>query len=126
MDFFLTAESKAEAGFDVEELYSLTGGDPLVIRRLLEGLVEGINEDLATLAHVRACGANNGVMELAHRVKGAARLIKAHSLAEHCEQLQLAYRRSSAPSSLSLPLGRMEKSMVLLGIDLLGLSKLRE
>lgn len=126
MDLFLTAESKALAGFDIKELYNLTGGDPLVIRRLLEGLVEGINEDLTRLAHVRACGANSGVMELAHRVKGAARLIKAHLLTECCEQLQLAYRLSSTPTNLNLPLSRMENSMVQLESNFLRLIKLGE
>ncbi|ROM93900.1 transporter substrate-binding domain-containing protein [Pseudomonas brassicacearum] len=107
--------------FDVKELDHLTGGDPQVIHRVLEGLLESNKHDLTQLRHVLASGGNKGIPELAHRIKGAARIIKAHTLITHCEQLEQANRKSAAGSQIKTILTRLELAMIELESDLLSL-----
>lgn len=107
--------------FDIKELDHLTGGDPQVIHRVLNGLLESNRHDLAQLRHVLASGGNKGIAELAHRIKGAARIIKAHTLITHCDQLEQANRKSATGSQIKAILTRLELAMLELESNLLSL-----
>ncbi|CAI8791957.1 ATP-binding protein [Pseudomonas serboccidentalis] len=112
-------QSATLKSFDANELDHLTGGDPQVIQRVLQGLLESNQQDLAQLRRVLSSDNSRGVLELAHRVKGAARIIKARTLIGHCEQLEQMCRQSTGFIEIKAVLINLEQSMVELEGELL-------
>ncbi len=91
-----------EEVFDVAELTRMTGGNPAVVTRLLTQMRESTTHDLAHLEQLLASGALLALDDLAHRVKGAAKIIKASRLHESCEKLEEACRGQETEQSLVL------------------------
>lgn len=110
--------------FDIEELDHLTGGDPQVKQRILQGLLESNQKDLTQLRHVLVSNSSRGVLELVHKIKGAARILKARTLIEYCEQLELSCRRTETFSEIVPDLINLEQSMIAFENDLLSLKSL--
>ena len=79
-------------GFDLTSLEQLTGGDTTAIRALLEELVSSNAEDEARLLHLSTRHDLPGMADLAHRIKGGARIIQAQRLIAACEALENACR----------------------------------
>ena len=71
-------------------LKQLANGDRKTIQRLLDDLASSTQDDLRHLMRLYSSDDLPGLADLAHRVKGGARIIKAHSLILYCEQLELA------------------------------------
>lgn len=76
--------------FDLDSLNALTGGDPLLSRRLLEELLSSSRRDREELMALLAQGAHQDLIDQAHKIKGAARIVQARTLAEQCEMLEQA------------------------------------
>ncbi|MCK9798306.1 transporter substrate-binding domain-containing protein [Pseudomonas sp. MAFF 302030] len=108
--------------YDIQQLDHLTGGDPAAIQRMLQGLLHSNRLDLAQVRQLQSGNNPKGIAELAHRVRGAARIIKAQALIEHCESLELACSQGSAIAQVQAALARLEQAMVELDQDLLALS----
>ncbi|WP_425273408.1 transporter substrate-binding domain-containing protein [Pseudomonas morbosilactucae] len=75
---------------DLSSLEQLTRGDPASINSLLGDLARSNDEDLARLMQLFIRHDLPGLADLAHRVKGGARIIKARGLVECCENLEAA------------------------------------
>ncbi|WP_082341432.1 transporter substrate-binding domain-containing protein [Pseudomonas sp. P1.31] len=71
-------------------LLKLTGGNKQVARGLLIDLARSNKEDLALLETLQEPMDASALKDLAHRVKGGARIIKASRLMEACESLEFA------------------------------------
>jgi two-component system sensor histidine kinase EvgS len=73
---------------DLSSLQQLTCGDPAAIDNLLGDLAVSNEEDMLRL--IRLFGEHDlpGLSDLAHRIKGGARIIKANGLISCCEQLE--------------------------------------
>jgi len=67
----------------------LTGGDGKAIKDLLRDLLTSNRDDLTRLAQLDPNDLR-GLADLAHRVKGGARIIKARWLLRACENLEQA------------------------------------
>ncbi|RON84950.1 transporter substrate-binding domain-containing protein [Pseudomonas fluorescens] len=82
----------AEGGvdFDVSSLEQLTRGDRASIKSLLADLATSNDDDMAKLLRLFTQHDLPGLADLAHRVKGGARIIKAQSLIQACEALETA------------------------------------
>ncbi|OIN53163.1 transporter substrate-binding domain-containing protein [Pseudomonas costantinii] len=81
------------SGFDsinLSGLDQLTGGDRVSIYRLLNDLAASNEEDSLRLVKLFGELDRDGLAELAHRIKGAAKIIKSERLIWCCEQLELA------------------------------------
>lgn len=76
--------------FDLDGLNALTGGDPLLSQRLLEELLSSSRRDRDELMALLLQGARQGLIDQAHKIKGAARIAQAGVLAEQCEVLEQA------------------------------------
>ena len=76
--------------FNVECLYSLSGRDTARTKLLLQELLRSNQQDLKALLELPADGGVQGFIDIAHRIKGAARIVGAHSLIKHCETLEQA------------------------------------
>lgn len=79
-------------GFDLTSLEQLTGGDTTALRALLEELVSSNADDQARLLHLSSRQDLPGLADLAHRIKGGARIIQAQRLIAACEALESACR----------------------------------
>ncbi|MBT2339687.1 MULTISPECIES: transporter substrate-binding domain-containing protein [Pseudomonas] len=86
------AMSSSTGDFDVSSLEQLTGSDPIAINQLLEQLLSSNVEDEARLLRLSSQHDLPGLADLAHRIKGGARLIKAQRLVDACEALESACR----------------------------------
>ncbi|QQZ39515.1 transporter substrate-binding domain-containing protein [Pseudomonas sp. SK3(2021)] len=73
---------------DLGSLEQLTCGDRASINSLLQDLASSNEEDLLRLLKLFSQNDLVGLGDLAHRVKGGARIIKAKRLIQCCEQLQ--------------------------------------
>ncbi|AOE82915.1 chemotaxis protein CheY [Pseudomonas sp. TCU-HL1] len=95
-------EGEANAGlFDLAPLAPLTGGNPTLIRNLVNELLETNRRDLEPLGELANQGNIPGLLELAHRLKGAARVVKAEPLITACINLEQTCK-SPAPDPLAL------------------------
>lgn len=71
----LGSESPMESLFDIRSLEAITGGEPAALQRLLETLLASSRDDRTRLAELLELADLQGVAELAHRIKGAARVV---------------------------------------------------
>ena len=90
----------ATPDFDLASLEQLTGGDWLSTHRLLTQVLASNATDMAQLLRLSAHRDVNGLADLAHRIKGSARIIQAQPLVTACEDLESACR-GGAGASLS-------------------------
>ncbi|WP_123724004.1 ATP-binding protein, partial [Pseudomonas protegens] len=77
-------------GVSLCELERLTRGDTELLRGLIEDLARSNREDLERLQVLASNRDLNGLSNLAHRVKGGARIIKYTHLIDCCEALEEA------------------------------------
>ncbi|MBD9634542.1 transporter substrate-binding domain-containing protein [Pseudomonas sp. PDM19] len=75
--------------FNLEEPERLTGHDPALINMLLAELLSTNRSDLEKLLNLASSAKDHkGLSDLAHRIKGAARMIQAQKLVQACEAMQ--------------------------------------
>lgn len=84
-----TGPSSAD-DMDLSDLEQLTHGDSDSIKLLLSDLATSNDEDRVKLLRLFTAHDLPGLSDLAHRIKGGARIIKAHSLIQACEALEIA------------------------------------
>lgn len=77
------------ANIDLGGLEALVGGDPKTIKKLLTELAVSNKEDLVRLSVLMADSNLQGLSDLAHRIKGGARIVKADYLIQVCERLEV-------------------------------------
>ncbi|WP_138738784.1 transporter substrate-binding domain-containing protein [Pseudomonas sp. FSL W7-0098] len=96
--------------FNADALSPLTGGDKERTRLLLEELLRSNCQDLKTLLELPDNGELQAFVEIAHRIKGAARIVGAQSLINNCEALEQA-----TPANLVQAREQVQVSMRALG-----------
>ena len=96
--------------FNADTLSPLTGGDKQRTRLLLEELLRSNCQDLKTLLELPDNGELQAFVEIAHRIKGAARIVGAQSLINNCEALEQA-----TPANLVQAREQVQVSMRALG-----------
>ena len=80
----------SQDNFNLESLNALSGGNNEQKKRLLEELLRSNSADLKTLLELPDNGALQPFADIAHRIKGAARIVGADELIKHCEILEQA------------------------------------
>jgi len=99
--------------FDPGNLDALTGGDPQLSRRLLEELLSSSRHDRQELMTLLARqGSPQELIELAHKIKGAARIVQADALATQCEALEQICAHGINPATIEAGVKTTEKSML--------------
>lgn len=93
---------------DINHLRQFSRGDEATIKSLLKDLSECNSRDLNTLRELHMEKNVQGLAELAHKIKGGARIVRAHDLILACEQLELA---CSAAESASPAMGKAIESL---------------
>ncbi|WP_161461511.1 transporter substrate-binding domain-containing protein [Pseudomonas syringae] len=82
--------ARAHLLFSINSISSLTGNRPEMVERLITQLQHSNHEDRLVLARLMPDNDRIETRELAHRIKGAARIISAASVVEACDALELA------------------------------------
>ncbi|WP_447747965.1 transporter substrate-binding domain-containing protein [Pseudomonas nicosulfuronedens] len=114
--------AEAEAGadeFDLKSLREMTGGNPGLIRRLLEELHSSNRIDIDQVRPLWEAGDWRQLADLAHRMKGAARLVNADTLQELCGKLEGGCKDGLDSSELRSRALAVEHAMASLQDDLL-------
>ena len=91
---------------NIESLYALSGRDESRIKRLLEELLRSNRDDLQSLLELPLTEDPEPFNNLAHRIKGAARIVGAHDLIKQCEALEQA-----SPATLPACRTAMQRAM---------------
>ncbi|MDY7065339.1 Virulence sensor protein BvgS [Pseudomonas extremaustralis] len=98
---------------DLGNFEALTGGDPQMSRRLLEELLSSSRRDRQELlALMDAQASRQDVIEQAHKIKGAARIVQACALASQCEALEQACARGDDRHQIEAGVKALEKLML--------------
>ena len=87
---------------DPTVLAAITGGDAGATRELLADYLQTTDADLAELRAAQAAGDLARVARQAHKIKGAARLVGAHPLADAAASLETAAKDEDWPQLLPL------------------------
>ena len=87
---------------DPTVLAAITGGDAGATRELLADYLQTTDADLAELRAAQAAGDLARVSRQAHKIKGAARLVGAHPLADAAASLETAAKDEDWPQLLPL------------------------
>jgi two-component system sensor histidine kinase EvgS len=77
---------------DLTNLEQLTRGDKDAIRKILQELDTNNEEDMTRLQKLFAQHDVQGLSNLAHRIKGGARIISYSALTQYCEEVEAACR----------------------------------
>jgi len=117
-------ESEAEgegqsAGFDLKALREMTGGNPGLIRRLLEELYSSNRIDIDQVRPLWEAGDWKQLADLAHRMKGAARLVNADVLQDLCCKLEGGCKDGLGSKELRARALAVEQAMAVLQDSLL-------
>ncbi|MCO7580379.1 MULTISPECIES: transporter substrate-binding domain-containing protein [Pseudomonas chlororaphis group] len=73
---------------DLGHLETLVSSEPTKLQQILDALINSNREDSLALKEYLLQGDTSQLIELAHRIKGAARVVKAEQLVECCQQLE--------------------------------------
>jgi two-component system sensor histidine kinase EvgS len=85
----ITPTSRAPT-FSLEGLHLLTGGNPTLNQRLLTELLNSNRLDRQALLALSRSKDRQSLLDVAHKIKGAARIIQASRLIDSCEALEKA------------------------------------
>jgi two-component system sensor histidine kinase EvgS len=103
----------ASPRLDLGCLEALTGGDPLLSRRLMEELLNSSRHDRHELMELLTRQTPpEDIIEQAHKIKGAARIVQAHALAGQCEALEQTCARSENRPMIEAGIKALEKLML--------------
>ena len=105
-------EAPSERPFDPLALRSLSDGDARIEARFLEALLRANLGDLRQLVDHVESGELPEAASMAHRIKGAARMVQAERVVQACEALELACRGeqpSSPTGGLALLVERLDE-----------------
>ncbi|MBD9617504.1 transporter substrate-binding domain-containing protein [Pseudomonas sp. PDM07] len=84
------APTVRDPAFSLEGLHLLTGGNPALNRRLLTELLNSNHLDRQTLLTLSRSNDRQSLLDIAHKIKGAARIVQASRLIDSCEALEKA------------------------------------
>jgi len=76
--------------FSLAGLHLLTGGNPTLDQRLMNELLRSNRLDLQTLSGLSLAQGPQSFLDIAHKIKGAARIVQASRLIDGCEALETA------------------------------------
>jgi two-component system sensor histidine kinase EvgS len=74
--------------FDMGSVSLLTGNRPEMVQRLLEQLLQSCEQDRQELSGLSALASRADMRQMAHKIKGAARIIRAVQVIDRCEALE--------------------------------------
>ncbi|WP_236207547.1 transporter substrate-binding domain-containing protein [Pseudomonas tohonis] len=86
---------------DLREFEYLAGRDPALRTRLLDTLLRSNQSDLALMRDFIDQGDRPAIAEVAHKIKGAAKIVQARPLISHCEALEALCENHASDDALA-------------------------
>lgn len=100
------------AAFSLEGLHQLTGGNPAMDLRLLTELLKSNRLDRKELMGLTRSDDLQSFLDIAHKIKGAARIVQATRLIDSCESLEEAIHKVFHPDVVTDCILAMERAML--------------
>ncbi|RON48186.1 transporter substrate-binding domain-containing protein [Pseudomonas frederiksbergensis] len=105
-----------EQPFNLQGLDLLTGGNPAMAQRLLAELLSSNRLDrrelLALFEQESGFETRQALLDVAHKIKGAARIAQASRLIECCESLELACHDAACADEVARCIHAMDQAML--------------
>lgn len=101
-----------DPAFSLEGMHLLTGGNPTLNRKLLTELLNSNRQDRQTLLALSESKDRQSLLDIAHKIKGAARIVQACRLIDSCEALEKACNNSFHHDQLIDCCKSMERAML--------------
>lgn len=98
--------------YNLDSVRNLTGDRPEMIQRLLIQLISSNQEDRQALADLIAGDDRNSLKEMAHKIRGAARIIRASTVIEACEALEDACNEDASQSVIRACQQTIDRAML--------------
>ena len=98
--------------FNVQSLHALTGGDPASIQRLLAELLSCNRTDRQELLNLARDADAQALTDVAHKIKGVARIVQATTLIAQCDALEEACDQAPAPERIQRCAQALDRAMV--------------
>ena len=98
--------------FNPDSLHLMTGGNPQLVLRLLTELLSSTRQDRQTLHALQHEGERQSLIDIAHKIKGAARMVQAFSLTDHCEALEQSCIENASTEKVDACAKAIEHSML--------------
>ncbi|MGC5701026.1 transporter substrate-binding domain-containing protein [Pseudomonas sp. NFXW11] len=103
---------------NLDALRQFAGDNPEVLRQVLLDILDSHRQDLQKVGRLLLADHDAGIAELAHSIKGAARIINAQRLIASCQQLEQAWRQSAPLAQLKQHLTGLQQLMLEFDDDL--------
>lgn len=106
------APTALSPAFNLEGLQQLTGGNPVLNQRLLTELLNSNRLDRQAL--LALCGSTDpqAFIDIAHKIKGAARIAQATRLIDSCEALETICRDTFHPDKVAECCSAVERALL--------------
>lgn len=101
-----------DPAFSLAGLHLLTGGNPALDQRLLAELLKSNRLDRQELLALSPSGDRQSFLDVAHKIKGAARIVQATRLIDSCEALEKACHRLVHDDAMAECSKVMERAML--------------
>ncbi|MGL6243443.1 transporter substrate-binding domain-containing protein [Pseudomonas sp.] len=101
-----------DPAFSLEGLHLLTGGSPALNQRLLSELLNSNRLDRQQLLALSPSEDRQAFIDVAHKIKGAARIVQACRLIDSCEALETACHELLHPEEVVNRIKAMERAML--------------
>ena len=98
--------------FSAESLQTLTGGDEDLAQRLRNELLKSNRLDRQALLDLPADSPSQAFVDIAHKIKGAARIVQANRLMDSCEALEQMCHTDFSLENLSACIAEVDKAML--------------
>lgn len=102
----------SSSAFNLDGLHLLTGGDPQFVQRLLAELLNSTRQDRQELLALPEEGEQQALIDIAHKIKGAARMVQAFALTDHCEALEQSCIEGADIENINACRKAIEHSMI--------------
>lgn len=98
--------------FSLEGLQQMTGGNPALNLRLLTELLNSNRQDRQGLLMLRGSSEPQAFLDIAHKIKGAARIVQASRLIDSCEALESSCREFFHADKVAECAAAVERSLL--------------
>ncbi|MFJ2366624.1 transporter substrate-binding domain-containing protein [Pseudomonas sp. NPDC087697] len=101
-----------DQAFNLDGLQLLTGGDPERVQRLLAELLNSNRLDRLELLALPSTSGPQAFIDVAHKIKGAARIVQASRLIDGCEALERVCHEDFSQDQLEARSKGIERAML--------------
>jgi len=101
-----------DQAFHLDGLQLLTGGNPQLVQRLLAELFNSNRLDRQELLALPPASGPQAFIDMAHKIKGAARIVQASRLIDGCEALERVCHENFCPDQLEARCKGIEHAML--------------